>query len=198
MNCLYNIRNKRFPKEREEVYLKSMEDGIQRVQTTVEQLLDFSQQHEPRLLAVDINTLVEDVLSLMSYAVTNNGVHLRKELDSSLPKVMIDQHKIGQVFMNMLLNAIQAVKSEGEVVVRTYSEHEWCCIAVSDNGGGIPPNILPRIFDPFFTTKDVGKGTGLGLAVSLGIVEKHSGKIDVKSEEGKGATFTIKLPMKHV
>ena len=196
MNCLYNIRNKRFPKEREEVYLKSMEDGIQRVQRTVEQLLDFSQQHEPRLLAVDINSLVEDVLSLMSYAVTKNGVHLRKELGSSLPTVMLDQHKIGQVVMNMLLNAVQAVKDEGEVTVKTYSENGWCCIAVSDNGGGIPPHILPRIFDPFFTTKDVGKGTGLGLAVSLGIVKKHSGKIDVKSEDGKGATFTIKLPFK--
>ena len=196
MNCLYNIRNKRLPQEREIMYLKSMEDGIQRVQRTVEQLLDFSQQHEPRLLAVDINSLVEDVLSLMSYAVRQNNVLLRKEFDSSLPKVMIDQHKIGQVVMNMLLNAVQAVKDDGEVVVRTFSEQNWCCIAVSDNGGGIPSYILPRIFDPFFTTKDVGKGTGLGLAVSLGIVEKHSGKIDVKSEEGKGATFTIKLPMK--
>lgn len=196
MNCLYNIRNKRLPKDREDVYLKSMEDGIQRVQRTVEQLLDFSQQHEPRLLAADINILVEDVLSLMSYAVTKTGIHLRKELDSNLPKVMLDQHKIGQVVMNMLLNALQAVKEEGEIHVKTYSDNGWCCIAVSDNGGGIPPHIMPRIFDPFFTTKDVGKGTGLGLAVSLGIVEKHSGKIDVKSEEGMGATFTIKLPIK--
>ncbi len=198
MNCLYNLSNKRLPKEREEVYMKSMEDGIQRVQRTVEQLLDFSQQHEPRLLAVDVNSLVEDVLSLMSYAVTKNGIHLSKELDLNLSRVMLDQHKIGQVVMNMLLNAVQAVKGEGEVVVRTYADNGWCCIAISDNGSGIPLHILPRIFDPFFTTKDVGKGTGLGLAVSLGIVEKHSGKIDVKSEEGKGTTFTIKLPMKAV
>ncbi len=196
MNCLYNIRNKRLPKDREDVYLKSMEDGIQRVQRTVEQLLDFSQQHEPLLMAVDINKLVEDVLSLMSYAVTKNDIHLRKELDPAIPKIMLDQHKIGQVFMNMMLNAVQAVKDEGEVAVKTYSDKNWCCIAVADNGGGIPPHILPRIFDPFFTTKDVGKGTGLGLSVSLGIVEKHAGKIDVKSEEGKGTTFTIRLPMK--
>ncbi|MCC6544004.1 MAG: PAS domain S-box protein [Nitrospirae bacterium] len=196
MNCLYNIRNKRLPQGRETMYLKSMEDGIQRVQRTVEQLLDFSQQHEPRLLAVDINGLVDDVMSLMSYAVIQRNIRLRKEFDSSLPKMMIDQHKIGQVVMNMLLNAVQAVKDEGEVVVRTFSEQNWCCITVSDNGGGIPSYILPRIFDPFFTTKDVGKGTGLGLAVSLGIVEKHSGRIEVRSEEGKGAVFTIKLPMK--
>jgi len=145
---------------------------------------------------VDINGLVDDVMSLMSYAVIQRNIRLRKEFDSSLPKMMIDQHKIGQVVMNMLLNAVQAVKDEGEVVVRTFSEQNWCCITVSDNGGGIPSYILPRIFDPFFTTKDVGKGTGLGLAVSLGIVEKHSGRIEVRSEEGKGAVFTIKLPMK--
>ena len=145
---------------------------------------------------MDVNSLVEDVLSLMSYAVTKNGIHLRKELGLNMQRVMMDQHKIGQVVMNMLLNAVQAVKGEGEVIVRTYADNNWCCIAVSDNGSGIPPQIMPRIFDPFFTTKDVGKGTGLGLAVSLGIVEKHSGKIDVKSEEGKGTTFTIRLPLK--
>ncbi len=196
MNCLYNLRNKLLPKEREVIYMKSMEDGIQRVQRTVEQLLDFAQQHEPRFSSVDVNNLVEDVLSLMSYAVTKNGIHLRKELGLNMQRVMMDQHKIGQVVMNMLLNAVQAVKGEGEVTVRTYADKNWCCIAVSDNGLGIPPQIMPRIFDPFFTTKDVGKGTGLGLAVSLGIVEKHSGKIDVKSEEGKGTTFTIRLPLK--
>ncbi|MBI5746505.1 MAG: PAS domain S-box protein [Nitrospirae bacterium] len=196
MNCLYNLRNKRLPKEREGLYIKSMEDGIQRVQRTVEQLLDFSQQHEPQLTAIDVNNLVEDVLSLMSYAITKNVIRLKKELDLKLPKVMLDQHKIGQVVMNMLLNAVQAVKGEGEIKVSTFNEDGWCCIAITDNGTGIPPHIMSKIFDPFFTTKDVGKGTGLGLAVSLGIVEKHSGRIDVKSEEGKGSSFTIKLPLK--
>ena len=113
MNCLYNLRNKLLPKEREVIYMKSMEDGIQRVQRTVEQLLDFAQQHEPRFSSVDVNNLVEDVLSLMSYAVTKNGIHLRKELGLNMQRVMMDQHKIGQVVMNMLLNAVQAVKGEG-------------------------------------------------------------------------------------
>src|SRR3990170_927525 len=144
MNCLYNLRNKLLPKEREVIYMKFMEYGIQRVQRTVEQLLDFAQQHEPRLLAVDVNNLVEDVLSLMSYAVTKNGIHLRKELGLNMQRVMMDQHKIGQVVMNMLLNAVQAVKGEGEVIVRTYADNNWCCIAVSDNGSGIPPQIMPR------------------------------------------------------
>jgi len=195
LNCLYNLRRHRLSREREEEYLKSMEDGIQRVQKTVDQLLDFSQQHEPELREVDINTLVEDVLSLMSYAFAKNGIVLRKDLDQALPRIMLDPHKIGQVVMNILMNAVHAVGEKGEIRVRTFLEESWCCIDVTDNGVGIPSHILPKIFDPFFTTKDVGKGTGLGLAVSLGIVEKHSGKIDVKSQEGKGATFIIKLPL---
>ncbi|MBI5192925.1 MAG: PAS domain S-box protein [Nitrospirae bacterium] len=196
MNCLYNLRRHKLSKERQAEYLKSMEDGIYRVQRTVDQLLDFSQQHQPELTAVDINTLLDEVLSLMSYAISKNGITLRKELDSGLPRLMIDHHKMGQVVMNILLNAVQAIKGTGgQLSVSTYEEDGWCCIDITDNGAGIPPHVLPKIFDPFFTTKDVGKGTGLGLAVSLGIVEKHSGKIDVKSTEGKGTTFTIRLPL---
>ena len=96
---------------------------------------------------------------------------------------------------NILLNAVQAMKGKGQIRVKTFQEDGWCCIEVMDNGEGIPPHIFPKIFDPFFTTKDVGKGTGLGLAVSRGIVEKHSGRIEARSELGKGTTFTIKLPV---
>lgn len=195
LNCLYNLRKKRLSPEREEEYIKSMEDGIHRVQRTVDQLLDFSQQHEPKLTSVDINNLVEGVLSLINYAIKKNGIKLKKEFTESLPQLMADQHKMGQVVMNILLNAVQAIKGKGQIRVKTFKENGWCCIEVMDNGNGIPPDILPRIFDPFFTTKDVGKGTGLGLAVSRGIVEIHSGRIDVKSELGKGTTFTVKLPI---
>ena len=196
LNCLYNLRKKRLSPEREEEYIKSMEDGIHRVQRTVDQLLDFSQQHEPKLISVNINNLVEGVLSLINYVIKKNGIKLKKEFTTSLPQLMADQHKMGQVVMNILLNAVQAIKGKGQIRVKTFQENGWCCIEVMDNGNGIPPDMLPRIFDPFFTTKDVGKGTGLGLAVSLGIVEMHSGRIDVKSELGKGTTFTVKLPVK--
>ena len=196
LNCLYNLRRHKISKEREEEYLKSMEDGIHRVQRTVDQLLDFSQQHEPELTVVDINNLVEEVLFLINYAIANYGITLEKELDLGLPKLMIDHHKMGQVVMNIMLNSIQAIKDKGKISVKTFHEDGWCCIDITDNGTGIPPHILPKIFDPFFTTKDVGKGTGLGLAVSLGIVEKHAGRIDVKTQEGKGTTFIIRLPMK--
>ncbi len=195
LNCLYNLKKKRLSAEREDEYIKSMEDGIHRVQRIVDQLLDFSLQHEPELTSVNVNSLVEDVLSLTGYAIKKNGIKLKKELASEPIILMADRHKMGQVVMNILLNAVHAMKGKGQIRVKTFQENGWCCIEIADNGEGIPSHILPKIFDPFFTTKDVGKGTGLGLAVSRGIVEKHSGKIEVKSELGKGTTFIVKLPV---
>jgi len=97
--------------------------------------------------------------------------------------------------MNLILNAIQAIKGGGEITIRTRAEEETCTIDVQDTGCGIPPQHLSRVFDPFFTTKGVGEGTGLGLSVSLGIVERHGGRILVESEVGKGTTFTVCLPL---
>lgn len=196
LNCLYNIKKGTLPPEREGEYLKYMEDGIRRVQRTIEQLLDFSQQHEPELKAVNINSLLDGVLSLIGYVFSKNHIVLSKEFSNDLPLLMIDQHKIGQVLMNILLNAVQAIKDKGAITVRTFRDEGWCIIEIRDNGIGIPPHILPKIFDPFFTTKDVGKGTGLGLAVSRGIVEKHAGRIEVKSNPGAGSSFIIKLPVR--
>lgn len=195
LNCLYNLRKNKFSPEREEEYYKSMEDGIHRVKKIVSQLLDFSQQHEPEFASVDINNLIEEVLFLLNYAFSKNGIKVGKMFDSKLPMLMLDKHKMQQVFTNILLNAVQAIEGKGQITVKTKLENGWCYVDIADTGNGIPPNILPRIFDPFVTTKDVGKGTGLGLSVSKGIVEMHDGKINVKSEIGKGSVFTIKLPM---
>lgn len=195
LNCLYNLRKNKFSPERKEEYYKSMEDGIHRVKKIVSQLLDFSQQHEPEFTSVDINNLIEEVLFLLNYAFSKNGIKVEKMFDPNLPMLMLDRHKIQQVFTNIFLNAVQAIEGKGEITVKTKLENGWCYVDIADTGNGIPPNILPRIFDPFVTTKDVGKGTGLGLSVSKGIVEMHDGKIDVKSEIGKGSVFTIKLPM---
>ena len=195
LNCLYNLRKNKFSPERKEEYYKSMEDGIHRVKKIVSQLLDFSQQHEPEFTSVDINNLMEEVLFLLNYAFSKNGIKVEKMFDSNLPILMLDRHKIQQVFTNILLNAVQAIEGKGHITVKTRLENGWCYVDIADTGNGIPPNILPKIFDPFVTTKDVGKGTGLGLSVSKGIVEMHDGKIDVKSEIGKGSVFTIKLPM---
>ena len=102
---------------------------------------------------------------------------------------------IEQVLMNLILNAIQATAEGGEIAIRTHQNEEYCEIKVSDTGSGIPADIRAHIFDPFFTTKKTGEGTGLGLSVSLGIVERHGGQLVVESEVGEGTTFTVRLPI---
>ncbi|MFM8552615.1 MAG: two-component system sensor histidine kinase NtrB, partial [Nitrospiraceae bacterium] len=195
LNCLYNLRKGTLSPARQEEYVVSMEDGLRRVQKIVRQLLDFSQQHEPELSATDINAVVERVLVLTEHAFTANRIRLDKQLQPDLPALMVDRHMLEQVLMNLVLNAIQAIKGDGRVTIRTRIMDETCTIDVQDTGCGIQPHLLSRIFDPFFTTKGVGEGTGLGLSVSLGIVERHGGQILVESEVGKGSVFTVSLPL---
>jgi signal transduction histidine kinase len=109
---------------------------------------------------------------------------------------MVDRHMMEQVLMNLVLNAIQAIKGGGVITIRTRLMDGACAIDVEDTGCGIPSHVLPRIFDPFFTTKGTGEGTGLGLSVSLGIIERHGGQILVESEVGKGTLFTVCLPLR--
>jgi PAS domain S-box-containing protein len=194
LNCLYNLRKGTLSAARQAEYLASMEDGLRRVQKIVRQLLEFSQQPQLELAATDINDVIERVLVLTHPAMHANRIVLSKHLQSDLPAVMADRHMIEQVVTNLLLNAAQAIKGGGDIVIRTRRTDEECLIDVQDTGCGIPSHLLTRIFDPFFTTKGTGEGTGLGLSVSLGIVERHGGRIVVESEVGKGTTFTVGLP----
>ena len=194
LNCLYNLSKGSISSERAKEYLASMEDGLRRVQKIVRQLLDFSQQYVPELAPTEVNAVIERVLTLTSYAFEGTRVRLRRELGRELPSLMADRHMLEQVLMNLILNAVQAIRGEGVVTVRSGHDGPWCTIEVEDTGCGIPPDVLPKIFDPFFTTKGQGEGTGLGLSVSLGIVERHGGEIAVKSQVGRGTTFTVRLP----
>ena len=195
LNCLYNLRKGTLSPARQEEYWMSMEDGVRRVQKIVRQLLDFSQQHEPEFSLTDINQIVDRVLVLTNHLFRPNLIQLETVLGHALPSLMVDRHMIEQVLMNLILNAVQAMKNGGVLTIRTSVVEGVCRVDVSDTGSGIPPAVLPRIFDPFFTTKNEGEGTGLGLSVSLGIVERHGGKILVESEVGKGTTFTLCLPL---
>ncbi|HZS11028.1 MAG TPA: ATP-binding protein, partial [Nitrospirales bacterium] len=156
---------------------------------------DFSQQHDPELAATDLNAVVDRVLFLTEHTLSASQVKLEKDLCRDLPNILVDAHMIEQVLMNLVLNAVQAMKGGGTIRVRTRLVDDRCAIEVEDTGCGIPPNLLPRIFDPFFTTKGTGEGTGLGLSVSLGIVERHGGELLVESEVGRGSTFTVLLPL---
>jgi len=117
-------------------------------------------------------------------------------MEPDLSKAMIDVGQIQQVFINILLNAIEAMPQGGTLTVSSVVEDEMAAVRFTDTGIGIPEENLPKILDPFFTTKEQGRGTGLGLSVSYGIIERHRGKLEVKSRVGKGTTFTVKLPIK--
>ena len=195
LNCLYNLGKGTVSPARREEYLASMEDGLRRVQRIVRQLLDFSQQHQPEYSLTDINQVIERVLVLTTHLLAPNRIVLETVLGASLPKLMIDQHMIEQVLMNLVLNAVQAMKDGGVLGIRTTVEEGLCQVMIRDSGSGIPASVLPKIFDPFFTTKNEGEGTGLGLSVSLGIIERHGGKILVDSEVGRGTVFTLCLPV---
>jgi signal transduction histidine kinase len=126
-----------------------------------------------------------------------SGIQVEAALPADLPLVHGDRKSLQQVFLNLFINAIQAMLDGGSLTVRAYPnpDGEWLKVEVKDTGIGIPAQDLPRIFDPFYTTKQVGRGTGLGLSVSYGIVEKHGGHIEVESQKGKGSTFTVVLPL---
>ena len=195
LNCLYNLRKGGLSAARQEEYWASMEHGVRRVQKIVRQLLDFSQQHEPEFSPAGINGIIDQVLVLTTHLFAANHITLETHLGQGLPQVMVDRHMIEQVLMNLILNAVQAMKRGGLLTIRTSVAEGICRVDVSDTGSGIPPSVLPRVFDPFFTTKGEGEGTGLGLSVNLGIMERHGGKILVESEVGKGTTFTLCLPV---
>ena len=115
-----------------------------------------------------------------------------------IPEVECFPSQLNQVFMNLLVNAAHAITDKGIITIRTGRQGEEVFIRIADTGKGIPEENLKRVFDPFFTTKPVGKGTGLGLSLSYGIMQKHNGRIEVQSEVGKGTTFTLWLPIKHL
>ena len=113
----------------------------------------------------------------------------------TLPLVRCNLYRIGQVFINLLVHAAQAIQADGRITLRTRADAEWVEISIQDTGYGITPENMPKLFDPFFTTKEIGQGTGLGLSVVYGIVHEHGGQIDVASRTGQGTTFTIYLPI---
>jgi signal transduction histidine kinase len=195
LNCLYNIRKGSLSPARQAEYLMYMEDGLHRAQKIVRQLLDFSQQHEPEFSLSQLNDIVDRVLVLTNHALVEKHLALHKDYEPDLPALLVDPQMIEQVLMNLILNAIQATAEGGEIAIRTHQHEEYCEIKVTDTGSGIPADIRAHIFDPFFTTKKTGEGTGLGLSVSLGIVERHGGQLVVESEVGEGATFTVRLPI---
>jgi signal transduction histidine kinase len=163
----------------------------------VKSLLEFARQTEPKMEPTDINRAINDGLFFLVNQALFHNIQIVKKLDSFLPFVQGNASQLKQVFMNITVNAAEAMHGGGTLTITTSPapDRKTVFVEFTDTGEGIPEENLTRIFEPFFTTKEVGKGTGLGLATSYGIVEDHGGKIYVKSQVGVGTTFTIELPI---
>lgn len=174
--------------------LIGIEDGANRTIEIVKGLRNFSRHEENEKKKANINEGIESTLLLKNNLLTEKNIEVEKSL-GTLPEVECFAGEMNQVFMNIISNAIEAIGQDGKINIATSLENKHVKILIKDSGRGMTDEIIKKIFDPFFTTKDVGKGTGLGLSVSYGIIEKHHGKIEVRSEAGIGSEFLIWLPV---
>ncbi|MDH7489276.1 MAG: ATP-binding protein [Anaerolineae bacterium] len=209
--------------DRQSSYLSVIHDETRRAARIVRNLLTFARRQEPEKKMLDINTILEETLSLLAYQLRVSSVKVEQDLDPNLPKTAADPYQLQQVFVNIINNAQQAMQEAhggGTLTIRTmpvlrpagYARNttlnladqpdstleSWVRVEFADDGPGIPPELLTRIFDPFFTTKAPGKGTGLGLSVCHGIIRDHDGHIWAESTPGRGATFVLELPVRGI
>ncbi len=177
--------------------LRTIEKHVRHCKAIVEDLLNFARRSEPKKEEGDIHKTIDEVLGFIGQHTGSGRIDFKKDYDRRVPALMMDEKKIRQVLVNLLMNARHAVGDGGEIKVTTayLPESRQVEIKVRDTGYGIEEKHLQRLFDPFFTTKPTGEGTGLGLSVSYGIVKKHGGEILVESKPGEGSTFTVVLPV---
>ncbi len=173
--------------------IEHVQMGGQRTAEIVEALRTFSYVDQVKMTKVDIHEIIESNLILLRNSL-KGGINLEKDFIPSPEKIECAPGQINQVFLNILVNAIDAMHGEGNLTITTRDEGTQISIRIRDSGPGIPVDNLTKVFDPFFTTKDIGMGTGLGLSISYGIIKKHHGDIEVISEEGKGCEFVVTIP----
>lgn len=194
-NCLYAIDRDPENYAQTRLYLQLMKEGMDYIESVVQKLLGFARQHPASMEAVRINEVIGRVVRLLDYSIRKRRIDLVMDLAPDLPEFRGDPGLLAEVFMNILLNAIDAVEERGRVRITTAAQDGHLHVAIEDDGNGIDEALLPQIFEPFFTTKGPKEGTGLGLSVSLGIVETHGGSIGVRNIPGGGACFTVELPL---
>jgi signal transduction histidine kinase len=165
-----------------------------RASEIVNSLLNFSRTSPTAFDELDLNRVVHESLTLIQHQMEKAGIRVQLDLEEELPFIKGNSGKLQQVFLNLFLNARDAMGPGGVLTVRTTRRGETVGIDVADTGHGIQPENLSRIFDPFFTTKGIRKGTGLGLSVTYGIVREHSGVIEVESQPGEGTRFHLEFP----
>ena len=189
--------------------VQDMDDAVRRADFVIKGLLNFSRLEQLNLARLDLNQVIEESLAMVKHELASNHISLEKRLAGQLPKVELDRNKIEQVFINIFMNAIQAMDGKGDLSVKTFLSRptdadavsqtpagERVVVEIQDTGTGIPADKLDKLFDPFFTTKPIGTGTGLGLSVSRNIIEMHRATIRIANrKEAHGVCVTISFPI---
>jgi signal transduction histidine kinase len=177
-------------------YLSLLYEGMLRIQSILRELLQFSRAEEVKAETIDLVDVLEKSLGLIAHLISKNGIELKKDYEDDRIWVKGDAKKLGQVFLNLILNAIQAMEAEAQksLTIKVEVEREHAVVAISDTGPGIPEELKLKVFEPFFTTKPPGQGTGLGLTVALAIIQKHQGDLWFETSSS-GTTFYVKLPL---
>ena len=178
--------------------MKKIEQQTFRASNIINNLLNFARVTDSELHELNMNSLMVETLSLLDHQFKKGSIEVRMRLDPAIPKTLGSVSKLQQVFMNLFLNAKDAMPQGGQLEVKTYEKNSALMVEIRDNGVGIPEDNIKKIYDPFFTTKEVGKGTGLGLSVSYGIIQEYSGRISVESEPGSGTIFKLSFPIRRV
>ena len=175
--------------------VKKIKHHVERAATITHRLLGFARKISAEQESVQVNEIIPETLSFLEKEAKNNNIVVDLQLDSNLPSTMTEGHRLQQVLLNLIDNALDAVDHDGKVTISTASTATDITIKVADNGPGIPAEVMKKIWDPFFTTKGQGKGTGLGLSISQNIIRTLGGALDVQSTAGKGTIFTVTIPI---
>jgi signal transduction histidine kinase len=197
MDSLLQLMQRKPERARPEA-VASLREQIERITQITQQMRAFAHPAEGlQQQTVELNEIVEQALHMLRFDKRLQSVRLERQFSPNAGSLALLPQALQQVLVNLIINALDALEQQPDplLVVRTDRRDGWCLVEVSDNGPGIPPDLMGRLFEPFFTTKPVGKGTGLGLSISYSLVQRHGGSISVRSQVGKGASFTIRIPV---
>lgn len=194
-NCLSVIKRESTDAGQKKKYFELIDEALYDIEKAVRDLLDYAKRHDPVMEDVDLASVLKRTIIMAEYKLQKTGIQVETFFDDRLPHIMGDSHKLQEVFFNIVMNAIDAMPKGGRLTIETGKIGNFIDVKIMDTGVGIPQEHLSKIFQPFYTTKPLGEGTGLGLSVSLDIIKKHNGAIDVYSKVGDGAIFSITLPI---